>query len=83
MDKVRADKLREVKAGMLSLSLSLTHTHTHTHTHKHTGHDGTWVAHPALIPLAKQVFDEHMHMSTRHNGHLHFQFWSISNFSNL
>lgn len=38
MDKVRADKLREVKAG----------------------HDGTWVAHPALIPLAKQVFDEHM-----------------------
>jgi malate synthase len=24
------------------------------------GHDGTWVAHPALIPLAKQVFDERM-----------------------
>nr|WP_243720411.1 malate synthase A [Luteimonas aestuarii] len=24
------------------------------------GHDGTWVAHPALIPLARQVFDERM-----------------------
>lgn len=24
------------------------------------GHDGTWVAHPALIPLAQAVFDEHM-----------------------
>ena len=36
--KVRADKLREVKAG----------------------HDGTWVAHPALVAVAKEVFDEHM-----------------------
>ncbi|TYT26383.1 malate synthase A [Luteimonas viscosa] len=24
------------------------------------GHDGTWVAHPALIPLAREVFDERM-----------------------
>jgi malate synthase len=24
------------------------------------GHDGTWVAHPALVPLARAVFDEHM-----------------------
>ena len=24
------------------------------------GHDGTWVAHPALIPLARAVFDERM-----------------------
>jgi malate synthase len=24
------------------------------------GHDGTWVAHPGLVPLAKQIFDEHM-----------------------
>src|SRR5438045_2995189 len=38
LDKVRADKLREVREG----------------------HDGTWVAHPALVPIAKQVFDEHM-----------------------
>lgn len=38
MEKVRLDKLREVKAG----------------------HDGTWVAHPGLVSLAKQVFDEHM-----------------------
>ncbi|MFC3814336.1 malate synthase A [Lysobacter sp. GCM10012299] len=24
------------------------------------GHDGTWVAHPALIPLAREIFDERM-----------------------
>lgn len=24
------------------------------------GHDGTWVAHPGLIPIAMGVFDEHM-----------------------
>ncbi len=24
------------------------------------GHDGTWVAHPGLVPVAKQIFDEHM-----------------------
>lgn len=24
------------------------------------GHDGTWVAHPALVKIAKKVFDEHM-----------------------
>lgn len=38
LDKVRADKLREVK----------------------NGHDGTWVAHPALVAVALSVFDEHM-----------------------
>ena len=38
LEKVRQDKLREVKAG----------------------HDGTWVAHPGLIPVAKAVFDEYM-----------------------
>jgi malate synthase len=38
MNKVRADKLREVG----------------------NGHDGTWVAHPGLVPVAKEVFDEHM-----------------------
>src|SRR2546429_6502978 len=38
LDKVRQDKLREVKAG----------------------HDGTWVAHPGLVPIAKEIFDEHM-----------------------
>ncbi|MDW2980064.1 malate synthase A [Rhodanobacter sp. KK11] len=36
--KVRADKLREVKAG----------------------HDGTWVAHPALVPVAQAIFDQYM-----------------------
>jgi malate synthase len=24
------------------------------------GHDGTWVAHPALVPIASEVFDTHM-----------------------
>src|SRR6185295_18216740 len=38
LDKVRADKLREVREG----------------------HDGTWVAHPALVDIAKRVFDEGM-----------------------
>jgi malate synthase len=26
----------------------------------HAGHDGTWVAHPGLVPVARQIFDEHM-----------------------
>jgi malate synthase len=24
------------------------------------GHDGTWVAHPALVPIAMEIFDRHM-----------------------
>jgi malate synthase len=24
------------------------------------GHDGTWVAHPALVPIAREIFDAHM-----------------------
>ena len=38
MEKVRADKLREVMDGC----------------------DGTWVAHPGLVAVAKEVFDKHM-----------------------
>jgi malate synthase len=38
LEKVRADKLREVTDGC----------------------DGTWVAHPGLVPIAKAVFDQHM-----------------------
>lgn len=38
MQRVREDKLREVRAG----------------------HDGTWVAHPGLVPVALEVFDQHM-----------------------
>jgi malate synthase len=38
LEKVRADKLREVSDGC----------------------DGTWVAHPALVPVAKEIFDRHM-----------------------
>ena len=30
------------------------------------GHDGTWVAHPALIPVAKAIFDEHMPGPNQH-----------------
>jgi len=29
------------------------------------GHDGTWVAHPALIPVARSVFDTHMPASNQ------------------
>jgi malate synthase len=38
LEKVRQDKLREVRAG----------------------HDGTWVAHPALVSIAKEIFDAGM-----------------------
>ena len=38
MERVRQDKLREVRAG----------------------HDGTWVAHPGLVPIARDIFDRHM-----------------------
>jgi malate synthase len=38
LEKVRQDKLREVKAG----------------------HDGTWVAHPGLVAIAKDIFDAGM-----------------------
>ncbi|MDR6842022.1 malate synthase A [Pseudoxanthomonas sacheonensis] len=30
------------------------------------GHDGTWVAHPALIPIARDIFDEHMPAPNQH-----------------
>jgi malate synthase len=26
----------------------------------HAGHDGTWVAHPGLVPVAKEIFDTYM-----------------------
>jgi malate synthase len=26
----------------------------------HAGHDGTWVAHPGLVPVAKEIFDQYM-----------------------
>jgi malate synthase len=38
LEKVKNDKIREVKDG----------------------HDGTWVAHPGLVPIAKAVFDDYM-----------------------
>ncbi len=31
------------------------------------GHDGTWVAHPALVKVAKEVFDKHMPVSNQIN----------------
>jgi malate synthase len=30
------------------------------------GCDGTWVAHPALVPIAKEVFDKHMPLSNQY-----------------
>lgn len=30
------------------------------------GHDGTWVAHPALIPVARAIFDEYMPAPNQH-----------------
>ena len=30
------------------------------------GHDGTWVAHPALIPIAREIFDQHMPAANQH-----------------
>ena len=38
MNKVRADKLREVTAG----------------------HDGTWIAHPLINQIAREIFDQNM-----------------------
>ncbi|HET7126995.1 MAG TPA: malate synthase A [Lysobacter sp.] len=32
------------------------------------GHDGTWVAHPALIPVAREAFDAHMPQSNQHDA---------------
>ena len=29
------------------------------------GHDGTWVAHPGLIPIAREIFDEYLHGSNQ------------------
>ncbi|KAG0742718.1 hypothetical protein G6F24_016427 [Rhizopus arrhizus] len=31
------------------------------------GHDGTWVAHPALIAVAMAIFDEHMPTPNQHS----------------
>ena len=32
------------------------------------GHDGTWVAHPALVPIAMAIFDEHMPAANQIEG---------------
>jgi malate synthase len=31
------------------------------------GHDGTWVAHPGLIPVAMDIFDEYLHGANQLN----------------
>ena len=31
----------------------------------HKGHDGTWVAHPGLVPIAREIFDAHMPQSNQ------------------
>jgi malate synthase len=35
------------------------------------GHDGTWVAHPGLVPVAKEVFDKHMPEANQINKEVH------------
>jgi malate synthase len=32
------------------------------------GHDGTWVAHPGLVPVAMQIFDQHLATRATANG---------------
>jgi len=32
-----------------------------------SGHDGTWVAHPGLVPVAREIFDEYMKDSNQIN----------------
>jgi malate synthase len=43
IEKVKADKLREVTDG----------------------HDGTWVAHPGLVPIALEIFNQHMPLANQ------------------
>lgn len=45
IEKVKNDKLREVK----------------------NGHDGTWVAHPGLVQVAMDIFDEYMPTPNQYN----------------
>ncbi len=35
------------------------------------GHDGTWVAHPALVEVAMEIFDKHMPMQNQINNKRH------------
>jgi len=41
------------------------------------GHDGTWVAHPGLVSVAKKVFDEHMKTPNQINKKVYLN-WTIS-----
>ncbi len=51
MEKVRADKEREVAAG----------------------HDGTWVAHPGLVPLAREIFEKGLKERGYENNQLEYK----------
>jgi len=51
MEKVRADKEREVAAG----------------------HDGTWVAHPGLVPIAREIFEEELRKKGYENNQLQYK----------
>ena len=31
----------------------------------YNGHDGTWVAHPALVPIVKKIFDNHLYFKNQ------------------
>lgn len=49
LERVRQDKLREVRIG----------------------HDGTWVAHPGLVPIAMAIFNENMSTPNQINRQRH------------
>jgi malate synthase len=42
------------------------------------GHDGTWVAHPGLISIAKEIFDKHMPDDNQINNKLENIYYPIS-----
>ncbi|MCY7354617.1 MAG: malate synthase A [Lysobacter sp.] len=53
---IHGDAAGDIEAN----TAAMTRVHADKVREATAGHDGTWVAHPALIPLARGVFNEHM-----------------------
>ncbi|KAA9338287.1 malate synthase A [Hymenobacter busanensis] len=49
-----------IKDNQAENAIALDKVHTDKLREARLGHDGTWVAHPALVPIALEVFDELM-----------------------
>ncbi|MEK7784456.1 MAG: malate synthase A, partial [Chloroflexota bacterium] len=49
-----------IKTDPAANEAALAKVRTDKEREAHDGHDGTWVAHPGLVPLAKEVFDRLM-----------------------